>query len=159
MAGADRAGRSSPRARDTVATFGRSFTMKKILVAYDGGEPAHRALEAGIEMVKAFGGELTVVSVVPLHPGRVAIDPWDDRAVHDQQLAEARDLLAGQGVVAQLIEPVGEPAHAIEQVATDGQFDVIIIGSRGLGSVSRLLQGSVSDHVATHAKTTVVIAR
>jgi nucleotide-binding universal stress UspA family protein len=120
--------------------------MKHILVAYDGGEPARRALETAIELTKKFGAELAVVSVVPVHPGRTPIDPWDDRVVHDRQLAE-------------LIEPAGEPAQAIERVAKVGGFDTIIVGSRGLDAASRFLRGSVSEHVTTHAEATVIVAR
>ena len=133
--------------------------MKQILVAYDGGEPARVALQAGVDLVKSFGGSLSVVSVIPFHPGRVGIDPWDDRAEHDRQIAEARQLLAEQGVVAEFLEPAGDPAAAIERVAEMGRFDTIVVGSRGLGPVARFLQGSVSEHVATHATATVVIAR
>jgi len=50
--------------------------MKKILVAYDGGEPAHRALDLGIELAQRFDAKLGVVSVIPVHPGRVPVDPW-----------------------------------------------------------------------------------
>ena len=133
--------------------------MKNILVAYDGGEPARRALETAIELTKQFDASLSVVSVVPVHPGRTPIDPWDDGPTHDQQLKEARELLASQGVVAEMIEPSGDPARAIERVAEMGHFDAIVIGSRGLGAVSRFLQGSVSEHVATHANATVIVAR
>ena len=49
--------------------------MKNILVAYDGGEPARRALEAAVELAKRFDAPLAVVSVVPVHPGRSPIDP------------------------------------------------------------------------------------
>src|SRR4249920_1644027 len=94
-----------------------SLAMKNILVAYDGGEPAKRALETAIELTTGFGASLSVVSVVPVHAGRAPIDPWDDRPVHDQQLAEARDYLASRGVVAVVIEPAGDPSEAIERVA------------------------------------------
>ena len=133
--------------------------MKNILVAYDGGVPAYRALETAIELAKRFDATLAVVSVVPLHPGRMPIDPWDDRPTHDRQLAEAGAILAREGVVAEMIEPSGEPASEIERVAEMGRFDTIVIGSRGLGAVSRFFQGSVSEHVATHANATVVVAR
>ncbi len=76
-----------------------------------------------------------------------------------RQLAEAGEFLARQGVVAEMIEPSGEPATAIERVAAMGHFDTIVVGTRGLGAVSRFLRGSVSAHVATHADATVVIAR
>ena len=133
--------------------------MKNILVAYDGTEPAHRALETGIELTKLLGGSLGVVSVIPYHAGRVPIDPWDDKPVHDQQLAEAREIAAQQGVVAEMLEPAGDPASAIERVVEMGGFNTVIVGSRRLGAIARLLQGSVSEHVATHANATVIVAR
>ena len=131
--------------------------MKHILVAYDGGQPAHRALETGIELAKQFDASLAVVSVVPVHPGRNPIDPWDDTTVHDDQLAEARDILSHHGVAAEFFEPAGDPANAIERVAETGHFDTIVVGSRGLGAGGRLLRGSVSERLATHAHATVVI--
>lgn len=133
--------------------------MKKILVAYDGGEPAKRALMTGIELVKQFGGSIAVVSVTPVHAGRVPVDPWDDKPAHDSEVAEARQILAEHGVVAEMIEPAGDPAKCIEHAAEAGGFDTIVVGSRGLGAISRFFQGSVSEHVATHAAATVVVAR
>jgi nucleotide-binding universal stress UspA family protein len=133
--------------------------MKRILVAYDGGEPAHKALETAIDLAARHEASISVVSVVPFHPGRAPIDPWDDAAVHAQALDEARQILAERGMSADLLEPIGDPAATIERIASDGGYDTVVVGSRGLGAVSRFLQGSVSGHVATHANATVVIAR
>ena len=133
--------------------------MKRILVAYDGGEPAHRALDAAIELSRQFDATLSVVSVVPVHPGRAPFDPWDDRVVHEAQLEEARQILAARGVRAEFIQPTGDPARAIERVAKAGEYDTIVVGSRGLNAAERFFQGSVSEHVATHAKSTVIVAR
>jgi len=133
--------------------------MKKILVAYDGGEPAHRALEMAADLAEKFDATVSVVSVIPVHPGRVPVDPWDDRPVHTAELAEAREILLKRGIEATLHEPAGDPAVAIEKIAEEGGYDMVIVGSRGLGALSRALQGSVSEHVATHATATVVVAR
>jgi nucleotide-binding universal stress UspA family protein len=133
--------------------------MKNILVAYDGDEPAKRALDMAIDLAKRFDANLSVVSVVPTRPGRSPVDPWDDRSVHATQLLEAREILARSGVEAEMIEPAGDPAKEIEKIAEAGKFDTIVMGSRGLGAVGRILQGSVSEHVATHAAATVVVAR
>jgi nucleotide-binding universal stress UspA family protein len=133
--------------------------MNRILLAYDGGEPAKRALETAVELARKFEATISVVSVVPFHPGRMPVDPWDDEIVHRQALEEARSLLALQGIEAELLEPIGDPARTIERIAHDGEFDTVVIGSRGLGALSRFLQGSVSGHVATHAESTVVLAR
>jgi nucleotide-binding universal stress UspA family protein len=133
--------------------------MKHILLAYDGGEPAMRALDIAIDLTKRFDATLSVVSVVPTHPGRSPVDPWDDRSAHDRELLEARQLLAQNGIEAELIEPAGDPAKEIEKIAAVGKFDTIVIGSRRLGTLGRILQGSVSEHVATNADATVIVAR
>ncbi len=133
--------------------------MEKILVAYDGTEPSKRALAAAATLSKAFGARLGVVSVVPSRPDRFPIDPWDDRKVHANELIEAQELLRADGLEAELIEPVGDPAKMIEQVAEQGGYDTVIVGARRLGMIDRILQGSVSEHVATHASATVVVAR
>lgn len=133
--------------------------MKRILVAYDGGEPARRALETTVELARLTGASVTVVSVVPFHPGRIGGDPWDSAEDHTQELLDARHILEERGVEVELLEPIGDPAERIEAIAEKGQYDTIVLGSRGLGTVGRVLQGSVSGHVATHAKATVIIAR
>ncbi len=133
--------------------------MQKILVAYDGGEPARRALGTAGELARLTGATVAVVSVVPTHPGRYPVDPWDDTSVHAQELLEARRVLREQGIEAELIEPTGDPAPTIERIADEGSYDTVVVGSRGLNAMGRILQGSVSEHVATHSKATVVIAR
>jgi nucleotide-binding universal stress UspA family protein len=133
--------------------------MKRILLAYDGTDPARRALETAADLAKKYEASVTVVSVVPVHPGRAPIDPWDDVEVHDAQLREADLALRALGIEAKLLEPAGDPASSIERVAAKGEFDTIVIGARGLSTIGRMLQGSVSAHVATHAQTDVVIVR
>jgi nucleotide-binding universal stress UspA family protein len=133
--------------------------MKRILVAYDGGEPGRRALDTTIDLARGIGAEVSVVSVVPYHPGRSPIDPWDDRDVHAAELREARQVLTDAGISADYLEPSGDPATTIERLVEESGYDVVVVGSRRLGTISRIMQGSVSEHVATHAKATVVIAR
>ena len=133
--------------------------MKRILIAYDGGEPAHRALDMAADLAITYQATVGVVSVVPFHGGRSPIDPWDDRTVHAEELREARDLLLARGIEPLLYEPAGEPAAMIERIALTGEYDVVVVGSRGLSALSRFLQGSVSEHVATHTDATVIVAR
>lgn len=133
--------------------------MQKILLAYDGGEPAKRALDMTVELARKFGASVAVVSVIPVHPGRSPVDPWDDRPVHLQELKDAQQLLRDKGIEARLMAPAGDPAITIERIAAEGDFDAVVIGSRGLGALARALQGSTSEHVATHSETTVIVAR
>lgn len=133
--------------------------MHKILLAYDGGEPSRRALEQTIELAKSFGANVGVISVVPSRTTTRAADPWDDRTVHAEALLEARRLLRDAGIEAELLEPSGHPAKVIERIADERGYDTIVMGSRGLGTVTRAIQGSVSEHVVTHARATVIVAR
>ena len=133
--------------------------MKKILVAYDGGQPGRKALDTAIDLAKRYGAELDVVSVVPIHPGRAPMDPWDDRELHLQELSEAKQIVVAAGLSAKYFEEFGAVGPTIEAVTREGGYDTVVVGSRGLGAVSRFLQGSVSEHVVTHTDATVVVAR
>lgn len=133
--------------------------MQRILLAYDGQEPAQKALAMAADLAKHYGATITVVSVVPVHPGRTPIDPWDDREVHQRELLDAAAKLREMGIEAELVESSGDPAKTIERIAAERDVDAVIVGARGLGTLERMLQGSVSEHVATHAPTTVIVAR
>lgn len=133
--------------------------MRKILLAYDGDEPAKRALEQTIELAMKFDAAVGVVSVVPVGDGIGLTDPWDGREVHAEELIEARTRLREAGIEVEIYEPDGDPAQAIERVAQEHDYDVIIVGTHGLSTVSHALKGSVSEHVASHARSTVIVAR
>src|SRR4026209_19858 len=94
--------------------------MKKILVAYNGTDPADHALTTAIDLAKAFDAAVGVVSVVPIRAGRAPMAPWDDRPVPPQQPRQAQQILAGAGIEAQLHEPIGDPSRAIERTAEEG---------------------------------------
>jgi nucleotide-binding universal stress UspA family protein len=131
--------------------------MERILLAYDGGEPARRALETAAELALAFRASLSVVSVVPVGPDGKPTEPWDGGEEHARELHEAKRALAERGLQVDLLEPLGDPARTIERIAAEGGFDTIVIGSRRLSDLDRALQGSVSAHVVTHTAATVVV--
>jgi nucleotide-binding universal stress UspA family protein len=130
---------------------------KRILLAYDGTEQARRALAFAVELAKLTKAEIGVVSVVPVHAGRIGVDPWDDRKAHSEELVEARRLITEAGLTAELHEPYGEVAEAIVKTAETGSYDHIVTGSRHLGLVSRTLQGSVSEAIVNKFPATVTI--
>jgi nucleotide-binding universal stress UspA family protein len=131
--------------------------MERILLAYDGGEPARRALETAAELALAFRAALSVVSVVPVGQDGKPTEPWDGGEEHARELHEAKRALAERGLQVDLLEPLGDPARTIVRIAAEGGFDTIVIGSRGLGDLDRVLRESVSEHVVTHTSATVVV--
>lgn len=134
-----------------------SAQLKSILLAYDGSRPAHRALELVADMAAAFEATVTVVSVVPVYPGPAGIDPLDDRTLHQTELREAREVLQERGVRTVGFAPSGDPARVIEKIAKEGEYDAVVLGSRRLGLVGRMLWGSTSQYVAGHVPSTVVV--
>ena len=114
--------------------------MERILLAYDGGEPARRALETAAELALAFRATLSVVSVVPVGQDGKPTEPWDGGEEHARELHEAKRALAERGLQVDLLEPLGDPARTIERIAAEGGFDTIVIGSRGLGDLDRVLR-------------------
>lgn len=53
----------------------------------------------------------------------------------------------------------GRPSDRIIEAAKEGNFDLIVMGSRGLGGIKRFFLGSVSDRVADEAECPVLIVK
>jgi len=135
----------------------KKMLSKRILLAYDGSEQAKRALTFAVELAKLAKAQIGVVSVVPVHAGRIGIDPWDDRKVHSTELLEAKRLITGAGLTPDLHEPYGEISEEIVRTAEEGSYDHIVTGSRHLGIMQRTLQGSISESIAVKFPATVTI--
>ena len=58
-----------------------------------------------------------------------------------------------------LHQKIGPAGKRIVEYAQNGQFDLIVLGSRGLGGFERLLMGSVSNYVAHHAHCSLLVTR
>jgi nucleotide-binding universal stress UspA family protein len=135
--------------------------MKNIVLGYDDTEASKHALERAAELVKAFDAKLTVTSVVPLAVGSIRssgpVDPDDGPAVHAEQARNAREYLEGQGIQAEYQGAVGDPADAIVQLAQERGADLIVVGTRELSAIGRLLGQSVSESVTHKAHCDVLI--
>jgi nucleotide-binding universal stress UspA family protein len=135
--------------------------VKTIVVGYDDTEPSKRALERAAELAQAFGSTVIVTSVAPrlIGTGRSmgAVDPVDSPELHETELHHAQEFFSGKGIAVELQPAFGEPAETILEVASTRGADLIVIGSRELGTLQRLLGQSVSQSVAAHAHTDVLI--
>jgi nucleotide-binding universal stress UspA family protein len=133
----------------------------KILVAYDGSESAHRALDQAADLAHN-GGSVSVVSVAELLPqfGRAGamLLPEEDEE-RRRELAEAKATLSEKGIDATIVERKGEAASLIIDEAEKEGVDVIVIGTRGLNAAERWLLGSVSTRVVQHAPCNVLVVR
>jgi nucleotide-binding universal stress UspA family protein len=135
--------------------------MKTIVVGYDESPAAKRALERAIELAQAFGSQVIVTSVAPVavSPGRSegAVDATDTPGEHQEELQAVRDQLAAAGVSAVLVPAIGDPANTITELADQRGADLIVVGTRELGVVQRLLGQSVSEGVVHKADCDVLL--
>ena len=132
--------------------------MKHILVAYDGHEAGHRALEMAARLAHAFGSRVDVVSVVP-DDAREDGSSEEPAVEHARELVEARGILRERGVEAGLIEPAGDPAETIERLAAERGYDTIVVGASRAVKEGMPWMESVTAHVAANARADVVVAR
>jgi nucleotide-binding universal stress UspA family protein len=128
----------------------------KILVGYDGSAEAKRGLEWAARLCRATpDSSITVISVAPAleaaPPIADAVDPTSDLGLHSAQVKEAATILASPGIRAETIVKAGRPAEEILDTAEEGNFDLIIVGHRGMGAARRFLMGSVCERVVRHA--------
>ena len=145
--------------------------FSKILYCTDGSDSAVKAGTVAAEMARKFGAALTVLHV--FHPpayiypafdgAGFVIDPVDAekfaREVKDGVAMRPLRALSDKGVNAEVRQETGYPADVIVQLADEEKFDLIIMGSRGLGGLKSLVLGSVSDRVVHHAHCPVLIVR
>ncbi len=135
--------------------------MNTIVVGYDETDPARRALDRAATIAQKFQAQLVVTSIAPVTTtsprGGVTVDPGDTVADHEAELGRALDVLRTAGLDAELVPAVGDPAEAIVELAQSRDADLIVVGSRSVGAVQRLLGQSVSDTVAHHAACDVLI--
>lgn len=140
-----------------------------VLVCVDGSKGAAEAARAGAEISAATGAALHVVYVMRAERYRPQFGPeaWEGwqknlaRASRDARswVEEQADLLqtGTRSVEAHLA--FGEPAREVVRLAGEVGAGLIVVGSRGLGGVRRMLLGSVSDSVVEHAPCPVMVVR
>jgi nucleotide-binding universal stress UspA family protein len=135
--------------------------VQSIVVAYDASEPSQEALDRAADLARAFGARLTVTSVAPLmsSPRSASLDPTDPPEERERQLKQAQERLAGRGVEASAVVATGDPGDAIVQVAIERDADLLVMGSRRLGALARMLGQSVSEAVTNRAPCDVYIVR
>jgi nucleotide-binding universal stress UspA family protein len=133
----------------------------RILFAYDGSPYAKRALRYATRF--GAGAELTVITVAQVLIEAPHTEEYEDPARDTQeakrQLEEAKAILAEEGVEAELVTAVGNPAAEIIAVAEQRGVDLLVLGHRGRSAISRFIEGSVSDRVVRHATCDVLVVR
>ena len=145
--------------------------IRRILVALDGSDHAERALTLALDLAQQYSAETQLLTVVPplflpMHSMTVATS-----ALITEVTTQLENIF--MGVLYRAEEKVrqekpklkvsakiehGRPEEKIVETAKEGHFDLIVMGSRGLGRREYAL-GSVSSRVADNATCPVLIVK
>ena len=145
--------------------------FQSIVVGTDGSDTATQAVRQAIELARAVGARIELVSAYePVSDARLReesiqrvpqdlqwmINPREDvQATLEAAAAEIR----AAGVEVEVFARQGDPADAILDVAEERGSDLIVLGNKGMTGAKRFLLGSVPNKVSHHAPCSVLIIR
>ena len=101
------------------------------------------------------------VGFIPVIPSTSAIERWEKgiREEAENIVEAAKRAVEAAGLNAPYRIAWGGAPEVIEQVAEEDGVDLIAIGSRGVGQITGLFLGSVSDRALHRVKVPVLVVR
>lgn len=140
--------------------------FNRILVAIDGSSMSKKALKSAIQFAKERYSKITVIHVEKnlQIPEGMANESIDD--LYSAMRDEGNEIL-NQAVLMAEEEEIevtpkllfGDPAIQIVKMAEEENYQLIIMGSRGLGGIKGLMLGSVSQKVSHLSHCPVLIIK
>ncbi len=148
----------------------------KILVCTDGSQQSIKAIEEAVKM--AVGCNATEVAVIHVIEKNSELSTWEDgyplkksdmdrflelenhkKEEREKILSRAVEIFKNNNVTASAILKNGHPAETIANVASEDGYDLVVIGSRGLGGLKKILLGSVSNSIVQEVKANVLVVK
>ena len=139
----------------------------KVLLANDGSEQSDEATRFLRRFPHIENLEVTVLNcfVTPTYAINETSADWivefrniADVGAKDIQ-TRTKDILKDTNVQLHFVTNEGHAGYEIVDYAKKNGFDLIMLGATGHSMLSRILLGSVSDYVATHAHCSVLVVR
>ena len=138
-------------------------SIKNILVPLDGSKNSQRGLDEAIYIARQCQATLTGLYVTPLSPPRsdAQVSYIEKYLLKDAAkfMAKAKKRAAQNGILFNDKVVYGDEGPKIVKFATDKKFDLIVIGSRGMGTAKEILLGSTSNYVLHKSKIPVLIVK
>ncbi|RSL32330.1 universal stress protein [Salibacterium salarium] len=136
--------------------------FEKILLATDGSEHAIRATEKAIAVAEC--NEDSIVHLVYVFESSKAdvLENWNTTGAQgkrEEKIRPTEEKIKNAGINYEVEYLRGEPGPTIVKHANENQFDVVVLGSRGLNRFQELVLGSVSHKVAKRANCAVLIIK
>jgi nucleotide-binding universal stress UspA family protein len=132
-----------------------------ILLATDGSEDASRATEAAADLANRSQSALHVVHVWHDVPGFAHAFVKRELKRQGQEILDeqVQKIEASGGTVTQAHLRGGRTSDEILKLSEELEVGLLVVGSRGLGTVQRILIGSHSEEIVHHAHVPVLVVR
>lgn len=143
--------------------------MKKILVPVDGSAASRKAAENAIETAKEKNAELTFIYVVNI-PDIMTDAQYGMRTRDDIHALRASAEETGKRFLDKFVDELdtgylavnkvvvsGQPDYEIVKIASEGEFDLIVMGRRGFSRIKRFFVGSVTQRVISDSPCPVLV--
>jgi nucleotide-binding universal stress UspA family protein len=152
--------------------------FEKILAPIDGSKQAYDALVTALELAKIHKSEVTILHVTifseEIPEKKVGIkekynspSDWvknymskikeNDENMLNEVMKNAKKNFPEVKISTKIL--LGLPGDIIVNEAENGKYDLIVMGSRGLGGLRELVLGSVSQHVVNQSKISVLVVK
>lgn len=120
---------------------------KRILVGTDGSSTAAKAVDRAVDVARAAGASLTILSAARADKGEKVVSAEAARHANSDVEIETK-----------VVD--GEPVAALIDTARDGGYDLLVMGNRGMTGVTRFLRlGSVPNKVSHHLPCSLLIVK
>lgn len=140
-----------------------ALKIKKILVPLDGSSNSFRGLDTAIHMARECQATITGLYVAGIVKPRTndPITPLEKILLEHAQkiMKKAKITAARKGILFFDRVSYGDDGKRIVEVADKQNFDLIVIGSRGMGSAKELFLGSTSNYVLHKSKKPVLVVK
>jgi nucleotide-binding universal stress UspA family protein len=135
----------------------------KILLPTDGSEHSIRSANHAIEIAKKFQATIEVMYVVDSDASKYDVLHHDSKIeieqARKQQVRSIEEMIEEANIDFKVHIVHGEPGPTIINSANENQFDLVVIGSRGLNSLQTMILGSVSHKVVKHVNCPVMVIK
>ncbi|AHY43553.1 universal stress protein [Stutzerimonas decontaminans] len=143
--------------------------MRRLLIAYDGSDNAKRALQYVVDLARDTGMALQV-HVVNVQHEPVIYGEYFTAAMYDELnnsliakartvLDEAAAVLQGAGLSCETHALMGNVAEQVADAVKRLDCDTVVMGTRGLGSFTGLVLGSVANRVIHEVSVPVLLVK
>ncbi|MDQ5869241.1 MAG: universal stress protein [Thermoproteota archaeon] len=140
--------------------------FSKILVPVDGSDISYRALDTALFLSERLGSKITAIHVMEQVPtvyiqSQKLLDELLEAHKNESQkiLDKCSSIATQKGIVINTTLFEGNPASTILEFSQREKYEVIIIGSRGMGHFKELVLGSVSSKILHHSLCPVLLIR